>query len=450
MAWHPDAEELQSLIDGELDPLARPSIEAHVQSCRRCAERVRRLRQVSDVLGAIPRPAAPSGLEAAITAAVANAAPVREITCAECLELASQYIDHELSGGEREALEAHLFACEECFAAFKQMERTSSVLRDTPRQPAPAGLHRRISVAVAADARRQSVFAWRRVMGGLAGLAAAAALLVVIFAQGPDATDQTQPTESMIARESADAIDHAPQDGTVEDPAGTRVAEAPGAESESAAADDAASAAAREPFAQRIAVATEPAAVEPSASMPAPDTTPAPEASVEDEPSAPERTVVVPAPRQPAEPSSEAPRPAREPARPEREPEPAPTGPVLARAPEAPDAEPATATGPVPPPDVAAPVTTEPEPGPEIAVAPRLTGPEQPRPIPAQPEVVVETEPEPERLADASSVLPKQTGGRTLRFRNERPVRDAIERVNENLNREAASSFDTGRLGLDL
>lgn len=155
------------------------------------------------MLGAIGREEPPEDLKQRILRACDDASPVEAISCERSLELASAYLDEELSPAERDAFEAHVFACDGCYAAFKRMERTSELLRETPPAAAPADLRERIQAAVAEDAAEQSVFTWRRAAKVVGGLAAAAALLAAVFIpRGSDGTDPSAPVVAEAPRET--------------------------------------------------------------------------------------------------------------------------------------------------------------------------------------------------------------------------------------------------------
>ncbi|MFW5866362.1 MAG: zf-HC2 domain-containing protein [Armatimonadota bacterium] len=156
--------------------------------------------EVQKILGAVGRAEPPAGLQQRIISACRDAEPVEAIGCDDCLELASAYLDDELHGARRGAFEAHVFACESCYFAFKQMERTADVLREVPPAAVPPDLHERITAAVERDRRERepaSAFNWRRTAQVLGGLAAAAALLAAVFV--PRGGDATAPTAPVVA-----------------------------------------------------------------------------------------------------------------------------------------------------------------------------------------------------------------------------------------------------------
>ena len=150
MSWHPDVTDIQALIDGELDAQARRGVEAHLQGCATCGATAARLREISGALHAIPRTEAPADLHERILCTVASAPRVVEPACAECAEMASAYVDGELIGADRNAFEAHVFACPKCYATLKHTERAAELLRAIPRRRVPEELFERITAAVAA------------------------------------------------------------------------------------------------------------------------------------------------------------------------------------------------------------------------------------------------------------------------------------------------------------
>jgi hypothetical protein len=156
---------------------------------------------IENILGAIGRQKPPANLQERILSACDSAEPVAQMSCDECVEHASAYLDDELDGGLRDAFEAHVFVCEDCFAAYRQMERTAEVLRSTPAASVPAGLQERIVAAVERD-RAGSVFNWRRAAKIVGGLAAAAALLAAVFIpRGNDALDTGAPAVAELPSE---------------------------------------------------------------------------------------------------------------------------------------------------------------------------------------------------------------------------------------------------------
>ncbi|MBD3293226.1 MAG: hypothetical protein GF393_09895, partial [Armatimonadia bacterium] len=315
------------------------------------------MNDISRVLGAIERREAPKGLDGRIMSACREAEPVEAISCGECLELASAYLDDELAPPTRESFEAHVFACDDCYVAFKQMERTAEVLRGTSAAPVPADLHERITAAVAREAGAESVLTWRRAAKVLGGLAAAAALLAAVFVpRGTDAPDATRPVMADLPAETSAEV--TTETGSVTDPIASDE-DAPEPAEATEEANDGAPAPSRivaapraivsSPSRERVASpAPEPAraAVAPDAAHSA-DVTPATEpaggetqprrADVErTEPSTPTRAATETRPR--PEPATPAPRPAREPVTADDAPQPVPahdSEPVTASAPTA-------------------------------------------------------------------------------------------------------------------
>lgn len=369
------------------------------------------MRDIQSVLGAIGRAEPPEGLRDRIMRACAEAEePVAEISCEECLELASEYVDDELSGTRRDSFEAHVFACDACYVAFKQMERTAEILRSTPAATVPAHLHARITAAVADGAGAESIFTWRRAAKVLGGLAAAAALLAAVFVpRGHDGDGTRGAIAELPPETAAEAVLHAePVEEPMTPPAtpeGTGDAAAHEAE-ESTPAEAAETSPVRRETGTRItrriavdaervpdpeptlatAVTPEPAAREPELSVrpqPRPERTETPAARRETpQPSRPERRVPEPQPEPQPVTADESPQP--QPTRdtaPEVAPdpparEPAPRDTVIAAIPRDPEPQPTSVSEPETQPRPATTTTHAPRPGADreptrLAVVPR-------------------------------------------------------------------------------
>jgi hypothetical protein len=174
------------------------------------------MREIQSALASTGRRRPPADLRERILRACDEAEPVEEISCEECLELVSAYLDDELHRAERDCLEAHLFSCEACYVAFRRMQRTADVLRETPAARAPEGLHGRITAAVADQRGAESVFAWRRAAKVLGGLAAAAALIAaVLIPRGGEMPGVEEPAIAELPPETTvgSMIDAEPADG---------------------------------------------------------------------------------------------------------------------------------------------------------------------------------------------------------------------------------------------
>lgn len=434
MSWHPDPTDIQSFVDGELDAHARHGVAAHLHGCAACRAVAARVQRIAAALHAVPRAPLPPGLHDRVLAAVATAARVVEPACAECAEMASAYVDGELLGVERDAFEAHVYGCAQCFAVLKHTERAAEALRTIPRREAPADLGERITAAVAAEQGAARRFTWRRVVALGAGVAAAAAVIATLLTPGAQAPDpgaapgpvvaekplEPAGTEPVMAAAPAGEVaatavaaataepelQPAPTARRATGARGTRVAETPRRAPASAHAtvsptgdgDDA-----------RLAEA--PVAVPPSRVLPTEDTRPV--------------TMPPPAPRMTAGPR---PGPVSS----------APGAAALAPAPPAATAHPA----PAPPAETAialAPRTT----GPDVRGVGSVTAPAPPAPVATD----AGGDDEPVRLA---SLVPQQRGARTLYRAPSEPASGAIDRARDALTRGRSSAFDDPRTGIEL
>lgn len=433
---HPRSEEIERLIDGEVDASDSSAVADHLSHCQRCQAVARRIRRMSDILSALGRAEAPEGLQARIESVCAGAYPVEAITCGQCLELASAYLDGELGGPERESLEAHLFTCAECYRAYRQMERTSDVLRAVPAATVPANLQERIAAAVERERRPVPNYALRRAVAAIGSLAAAAALLAALVmprggtpAVAPEAGFAAAPEPTIVAEADVEALDDAPE----------MIAEAPVAPEEDAAATDEDNAATT---ATRVAAVTARTRTSESTvaarstretpretAVASVDTAPAP--AVPSEREAP-RPAVTERPR-----TTERPRPAIAPAPSFRAPEPE-RAPVVARVPDTHAVTPAPSPGQAadgPEPVVAttprrAPVSVE-------APAPRPAGTSVPVPVVGGSD---------SRIA----VVPRQRNSRTLYRGSEGPDTEAIARATAAVNSGQRPQWDAPSNGIEL
>ncbi|MCE5218866.1 zf-HC2 domain-containing protein [bacterium] len=185
----PHPYELQSLIDGAASDEELRRLREHAAGCDACAKHLAELERLRWLLRA-KRLEPPAGLLEHILQFVATAIPVRKLACKEARELASAYIDDELNELERETLEAHLFACDDCFYEYVAMRTAAQAMREAPPVVASEGLKARILAAVAADevsaaptpappmvrVRFAPASGWRRVLVPTMAIAAMAVL----------------------------------------------------------------------------------------------------------------------------------------------------------------------------------------------------------------------------------------------------------------------------------
>jgi anti-sigma factor (TIGR02949 family) len=96
--------------------------------------------------------------------------------CGQHRDRFSEYLDGELDGQARAALEAHVAGCAECRQELDALRRTVQAVRDLPAEPAPMGLTEDVLTRLRAEApgRGAVLVLWSRV------LPVAAMLLVVV------------------------------------------------------------------------------------------------------------------------------------------------------------------------------------------------------------------------------------------------------------------------------
>jgi anti-sigma factor RsiW len=207
-----DVYRLQALVDGELPELEAAALTAHVKSCAACGRLLATLRLVSEPLHN-PVESVPDGLEERLLAAVAGLQPLPALSCEKALELVSARLDGELSHSECQQLAAHLDGCAACDGAAAQTELTDGLLRSIAPEAAPSGLLQRIEAATElASTPAPRPVQWRRWVPSFAGVAAAAALLVALLSNSPQA-----PTTAPMAAH-APAVERAAQAAIPEAP----------------------------------------------------------------------------------------------------------------------------------------------------------------------------------------------------------------------------------------
>ncbi len=411
---HPDFRELQSLVDEELEPIYRDDMKRHLRECEGCRDVASVLRNVAESLASIGSADAPSELPERILAACAEAEPVPRVGCDTARALASEYLDDELSGVQRDALETHLFSCESCYRAFKQMERTAEILRTTPPAAPPEDLHERICAAMEREkAPAPALFAWRKAIGIAAGMAAAAAiLLAVMMPRMHDDTHEPAPESVAVQMEQ-------PTEATTEPPPEQTIAS-----TEDATVDQEHAEASAPPDTDRASPPQRAPAARPRPAQP--PTRPAePEIVV-----APSESPHPDAESQPEEQTDEpTPALAHAPARP-----PAAHKPAEQDTPEAPE----TDTTPASPRDSE--VAYLPQPGP--VTEPALPG------IDPEPQSTVE---EPvERPESEIAVVPVQSESRTLYQASDEPPMDRIARAAAAVNTGVGRGWGDADTGIEL
>jgi anti-sigma factor RsiW len=181
-------EDLSAYVDGELDPTLAGEVREHLRACPTCEQEVAWLRDVTGMVRAVPH-AAPKQATAWKAESLSAREP-RRLQCTVVLTEASALIDGELSDEEALDVQAHLYACESCYHAYRQLGEVAEALQATEPAPAPAGLEQRVWAAIEAEQRPVAVVGqWvRRALDfsipglhGTARLAVAAAFVLLVW-----------------------------------------------------------------------------------------------------------------------------------------------------------------------------------------------------------------------------------------------------------------------------
>lgn len=190
----PDILALQAFVDRQLAEAPERAIAEHLASCHECAEAAGELRLACLPLTALAEEP-PTDLLQRLLAAVADLEPLPSLSCDTALEWVSLRLDGELSHEQMQRLEAHLYACSECYRAAQELETAADILRVTEPAAAPEGLLQRVqaAAALAAPPRPARQPALRRWGMSLAGVAAAAAILLAVIFNTITPTATTTP-----------------------------------------------------------------------------------------------------------------------------------------------------------------------------------------------------------------------------------------------------------------
>jgi predicted anti-sigma-YlaC factor YlaD len=199
---------LQAFLDGELTVAELQAIASHLDSCASCRQTVTRMRQIHTLLAAVGPHEPPSDLPEQIEAAVRTHG--EGLPCSHAREMVLIALDDQLSEMEHNALDSHLSECADCRFYDESMTEVVSGLRQVATVKTPRSLRRRIEVAVAQAAgasaprlHRNLTIDWRQSLAAMAGLAAAAAILVAVVMQPlgapPASREMALPSSQTIA-----------------------------------------------------------------------------------------------------------------------------------------------------------------------------------------------------------------------------------------------------------
>ena len=181
-------EDISAYVDGELAGPARRALEAHLRHCEQCDELERSFRLTSRMLRSV-EPETPA--RSLVWERLGEEEPValQPLRCTCVLPQASALLDGELGSEEAASVRAHLYACPQCYRAFRRMEDVVDTLQEQSPLPSPAGMTARIMAGLEAVDRptlRDRIRIWReavarpRVWRFAGGWAAAAAATVLV------------------------------------------------------------------------------------------------------------------------------------------------------------------------------------------------------------------------------------------------------------------------------
>ncbi len=181
-----DFEDLSAYLDGELDAARRAEVERLLRDDPVWQRAHRELAAVDGALDACTVPAPPSGLAQRIVARAHSSRPGERLTDVEREDL-SAYLDDELDAARRGEVERRVEAQPAWRRAHRELTAVDAALDSYTAPAPPAGLADRVLAHTRRSVRRRQVL---RVVGWVAPVAAAAAILLIVFAvlSGPGET----------------------------------------------------------------------------------------------------------------------------------------------------------------------------------------------------------------------------------------------------------------------
>ncbi len=201
---------LQSYVDGELAADEARAVAGHLEECPECRRIVSSMQGVRAALGATAQVAPPSRLFVDIQAAVATGG--HGLACDQAHEIISAALDDELSPEQATALDDHLRECPDCRYYAQRLGLVTKLLREVEPVAPAAGLRARIEAAVDRAAGYAAISRilnadFRRKLGVTAGLAAAAAIMLVVALHvlpvaGPPQLAPSPPPETIASAPS--------------------------------------------------------------------------------------------------------------------------------------------------------------------------------------------------------------------------------------------------------
>ena len=150
--------DLSAYIDNELSPSRHKQVEAHLRSCKACAEMLSAFQKNRQMVANLSRPA-PSTLKDAVMAKIHT----------EFQDELSAYIDNELAPAMCHRMETHLHTCSECsdmVSAFREnRERVRHIERPAPVSIKDAVMAKIQEQAVESDVEKSTRTPWFRDIG---------------------------------------------------------------------------------------------------------------------------------------------------------------------------------------------------------------------------------------------------------------------------------------------
>lgn len=201
-------ERLSPYIDGELDERSAAEIASHVAECAECARELTAMQSLAVAAREIAFVEPSADIARRIREAVA-AEQRSGIGCSATLELASAYIDGELSPADSSRVESHTAVCGRCETELRAMAAIAQAASEIEPVEPPVDLRARIAAGVDAARSRSPldrIAAALRSPGAVRWAAGAAASAVIVVAVIIATPWTPQPVQTVTVEREAPSL----------------------------------------------------------------------------------------------------------------------------------------------------------------------------------------------------------------------------------------------------
>jgi anti-sigma factor RsiW len=166
---------LNLYADGETTAAQTEELQQHLACCQACQQALAKIVSLKHLLGQLPQVSAPAQLRPLVAKALRGA-------CTSVQPLLGTYLDGELAGAHKEALQLHLACCADCRTELLTQQRLRVLVGNLGEVESPAEVRYRVAAMV--ERKRQTtrpIFAGWRKVGAWGAVATAAIALAFVF-----------------------------------------------------------------------------------------------------------------------------------------------------------------------------------------------------------------------------------------------------------------------------